>query len=271
MSTAFRQSALLALALCTSSGLRADILVPFEFQQRATTYNLQSLAGVPISSVSNSPAGSDGRMPTGMNESGTYNPSTTNQFKSLVSFGAIAARTNWLALSTNALLRGSNAFSASVAVAMQLPRAYSNGTVAMVLRRAQVGAPYLVRKVDFAFGNLVEVPANNENGASLTVVKETYWQAEPYSTNNHADAGYYYSPHAQKVFAIQAGAMKVTWCRLTPFTAATIPASYVNQLGDQSFLTNGASIYLLYTVSYIVSGSPSKPPSVKLNCSPHEV
>jgi hypothetical protein len=264
MSTAFRQSALLALALCTSSGLLAGplLLVPFEFQQRATTYNLQSLAGVPISSVSNSPAGSNGRMPPASdpNESGTYNPSTINQFKSLVSFGAIAARTNWLALSTNALLRGSNAFSASVAVAMQLPRAYSNGTVAMVLRRAQVGAPYLVRKVDFAFGNLVEVPANNENGASLTVVKETYWQAEPYSTNHHADAGYYYSPHAQKVFAIQAGAMKVTWCRLTPFTAATFPASYVNLLGDQSFLTNGASIYLLYTVSYIVSGSPSKPP-----------
>ena len=264
MSTAFRQSALLALALCTSSGLLAGplLLVPFEFQQRATTYNLQSLAGVPISSVSNSPAGSNGRMPPASdpNESGTYNPSTINQFKSLVSFGAIAARTNWLALSTNALLRGSNAFSASVAVAMQLPRAYSNGTVAMVLRRAQVGAPYLVRKVDFAFGNLVEVPANNENGASLTVVKETYWQAEPYSTNHHADAGYYYSPHAQKVFAIQAGAMKVTWCRLTPFTAATLPASYVNLLGDQSFLTNGASIYLLYTVSYIVSGSPSKPP-----------
>ena len=43
MSTAFRQSALLALALCTSSGLLAGplLLVPFEFQQRATTYNLQ--------------------------------------------------------------------------------------------------------------------------------------------------------------------------------------------------------------------------------------
>ena len=153
MSTAFRQSALLALALCTSSGLLAGplLLVPFEFQQRATTYNLQSLAGVPISSVSNSPAGSDGRMPPASdpNESGTYNPSTINQFKSLVSFGAIAARTNWIALSTNALLRGTNPFSASVAVA--------RATIAMATARrktAPEGTAFLRSPVGTALSRL---------------------------------------------------------------------------------------------------------------------
>ena len=53
---------LLALALGAYYSARADNLVPFEFRQRKTTYNLQSLRGVPISSVSNSPAGSDGRL-----------------------------------------------------------------------------------------------------------------------------------------------------------------------------------------------------------------
>ena len=251
---------LLVLAWGAYDSARADNLVPFEFRQRKTTYNLQSLRGVPISSVSNSPAGSDGRLPTGQNESGTYNSATLNQFKGYLGFGALAVRTNWLALSSDVLLQGGSPFSASVAKAMQLPCAYSNTAVAMVLRRAQVGAPYLARKVDYSFGSPVEVPATDETGAALGVVKETYWQAEPYSTNNHADAGYYYSPHAQKVFAIQAGPMSVTWRKLVPFTAATLPTNYVNALGARSFDTNGGSIYLLYTVSSIVSGSPSKPP-----------
>ena len=250
---------LLALAAGAAASALADNLVPFEFQQPGTTHNLQAVRGVPISSVSNSPAGSDGRMTT-VNESGGYNTPTVGQFQSFVGFGATAARTNWLTVSGSPLLEGANPFSAAVATAMQLPRAYSNGVVSMVLRRAQVGAPYLARRVDFAFGSIVEVPAANENGDALSVVKETYWQAEPYSTNSHADTGYYYSPHARKVFAIQAGPLTVTWRKLSPYTAATLPTNYVNQSGPQNFETNGGSIYLLHTKNYIVSGSAVKTP-----------
>ena len=254
------RSLIVALVLWTGASALADYVTPVEFRQQDTDYNLRSLRGMPVSTVSNSPAGSDGRMSDGLNESGTYNSPTINQFKGVVSFGALAVRTNWVALSSSPLLQGDNAFSASVAQAMQLPRAYSNTSVAMVLRRAQVGAPYLARRVDFSFGAPVDVPANNEYGAALTVVKQTYWQAEPYSITDHADTGYYYSPHAQKVFAIQPGPLKVTWRRLSPFTEATMPTNYVDALGGPSFETNGGSIYLLYTATYIVSGSASKPP-----------
>ncbi len=250
---------LLACMVLRSLNTEAE-LVPFEFRQQETFYNLQSMRGVPISSVSNSPAGSDGRMPTGMTESGSYNTPTINQFNGMVGFGAMAVRTNWQALSNSPLLLGANPFSASVATAMQLPRAYSNNTVLFVLRRAQVGNPYLARKVNFQFGSQVTVPANDETGAMLTTVGESYWQSEPYSTNNHLNSGYYYSPHARKVFAIQPGPITVTWRKLAPYTAANLPATYANQGGASSFETNGGSIYLLFTENYIVSGSASKPP-----------
>jgi subtilisin-like proprotein convertase family protein len=251
---------LLGLASLAGARARAAELVPFEYRQPGLTYNFQSLRGVPISAVSNSPAGSDGRMPTGQNASGSFDAATASQFRGFLGFGALAVRTNWLTVKNSPLLQGATAFSGSVAVAMQLPRAYSNTAVAMVLRRAQVGAPFLARKMDCSFGSVVEVPDTDENVADLAVVKETYWQPEPCSTNNHVGSGYYYSPHAQKVFAVQSGPMLVTWRKLAPYTVATVPTNYVNQLGDRSFETNGGSLYLLYTKSYIVSGSPVKPP-----------
>ncbi len=252
--------ALVAIALFSCLGYGAEYMVPCEFRQPRTLLNYQSAAGVPISATANTPAGSNGRQPTGLNESASYNPATSSQFASLTSFGAGVGRTNWVQASTNSLLKGTTSFSTSVAEAMQLPRAYSNKTAIVVLRRAQVGSPYLARKIDLTFGSVVEVPAVDENNTSLAVVKETYWQPEPFSTNDHLNSGYYFSPHAKKVFAIQAGPLKVTWRRLVPFSEDTLPTDYVNQLGDANFETNGANIYLLRTMSYIVSGSASKPP-----------
>ena len=231
-----------------------------EFKQQLTPYNLQSQRGVPISNTNGVPVGSDGRMPIGINESGTANLPTPRQFQSFLAFGAIAARTNGVAVSNASTLNGNTPFSQVVVEDMQLPRAYSNTTVAMVLRRAQVGAPYLSRRVNFSFGSLVEVPATDENSVSLGVIKETYWQREPFSLTGHTNSGYYYSPHARKVFAIQAGPLQVTWRKMVPYQAATVPTSYVNRFGTQSFETNGSSIYLLYTENYVVSGSAAKPP-----------
>ncbi|HOK77724.1 MAG TPA: hypothetical protein PLW35_08395, partial [Verrucomicrobiota bacterium] len=90
--------------------------------------------------------------------------------------------------------------------------------------------------------------------------KETYWLAEPYSTNKHENAGYYWSPNARKVFAVQSGPIFVTWKKAEPYTAATKPSDYENPGGPPSFETNGASIYLLYTMRYVVSSSPIKQP-----------
>ncbi|MEI6567450.1 MAG: hypothetical protein WCR20_12295, partial [Verrucomicrobiota bacterium] len=251
---------LLSAMLLGGVGLMASTLVPVEFRQSSIQYNLQSFRGVPISSVVNVPPGSDGRQPVGDNESGTQNQPAASQFKSMVNFGAVTAPTDWRVVSNSVVLKGSNVFSSAVAAAMQLPRATSNSVVVMALRKGQLGAPYLARKVDFAFGSIVPVPANDENGNVLGVVKETYWDPEPYTTNGHVDSGYYWSPHARKVFAIQAGQLSVTWRKMAPYTAATLPAPYVNQFGTSSYETNGSSIYLLSTVNYVVSGSAAKSP-----------
>ena len=240
----------------------AAISTPLQLLQLDTFYNLQSQRGMPISSIPNSPPGSDGRVPDGLNESGTYNLITSNQFQSVLTFAAAPSATNHLLLSSSPVLDGSYALSGQVAEAMQRPRGYSNTTVALVLSRAQVGALYISRQVDLLFGSPIEVPFTDEWGSSLSnVVKTSYWQDEPYSASSHTnDAGYYWSPNARKVFAIQAGPIQVTWLKRTPYTAATLPPGYVDAYGSRSFLTNGSSIYLLHTVNYVASGSSVKPP-----------
>lgn len=242
----------------------AAVQLPLEFRQEAIPYNLRSQRGVPISVTAGSPPGSDGRMPTGLNESGTYNPPTTNQFRGFLSLGGIPGlvQADWQAVSNSTVLKaGSTPFDGDVAEQMRLPMAYSNDMVAIILRRAQIAAPYLSRQVSFKFGAIVEVPETDERGCLLTnVVKETYWLPEPYSTNTHEGAGYYWSPNATKVFAIQPGPVPVTWRKAQTYTAANKPTDYENPGGSPSYETNGGNIYLLYTMRYVVSGAAVKTP-----------
>lgn len=237
--------------------------LPLEIHQQLTPFNLQSRAGVPISSVPGTPPGSDGRMPLA-NDSGSPNQPTVGQFKSFISFGGAPGlkRADWLVVSNSPILKaGTEPFSANLAAEMRLPVARSDSSVHMVLRRAQVGAPYLSRQISFSFGSVVQVPDTDERGRLQTnVVREAYWLAEPYSTNDHLNAAYYWSPHARQVFAIQAGPLMVTWRKAASYSSSTVPTTYVNPGGGPSFETNGGSIYLLYSVRYVVSGSAIKPP-----------
>ncbi len=255
--------AMAGLALLAASRAEAAYVLPLDLAQTNGMWNSQSVRGMPLSSVASNPAGSDGRAPVALsvNESGTQSLTTSNQFQGHLSFGGLAARADWMAVSNAVSLNGSNAFSAAVAVDMQLPRAYSGSTIVMVLRRAQVGAPFMVRKIDFAFGAEIPVPEKDESGLSLTnILKESYWFAEPYSTNAHASTGYYWSPHARKVYVIQAGNIQITWRKQIPYQIGSAPTNYVNLLGKQNLVTNGSSVYLLYTVNYIGSGSACKTP-----------
>ncbi|MBM3880723.1 MAG: hypothetical protein FJ387_13575 [Verrucomicrobia bacterium] len=242
----------------------AAIQVPLEFRQEKVTYNLQSQRGVPISSTVGTPRGSDGRVPTGINESGSYNLPTPNQFQGLISFGGIPGlvKADWLAVSNSPALRaGVTPFDGVVAEQMRLPIGRSNGAVALVVRRAQIGTPYLSRQVSFAFGALVGVPNTDEYGRLLTnIVKETYWLPEPYSTNQHTDTGYYWSPHAGRVFAVQAGPVFVTWRKAQTYTEGTKPSTYENPGGPPNFETNVGTVYLLYTMRYVVSGGAVQSP-----------
>jgi subtilisin-like proprotein convertase family protein len=256
-----RQLGLFTGWLLAAAGLLRAADLPLELRQNNTPNNLRSQRGVPISATVGNPAGSDGRMPVGLNDSGSYTTPTVNQFAGHMPFSGGTAPTNAALVKASARLRGTNVFSAQVAAEMQLPRVSMNGGGLLVQRRVLVGAPFVGRQSSLSFGSIVAVPNTDERGTLLSgVLASGYWLPEPYGIENGLLSGYYWSPHARKVFAIQPGPLRITWRKAAAYTASTVPASYVNPGGPVSFETNGTSIYLLYTDSQIVSGSSVKHP-----------
>jgi len=244
-----------------------QVALPIQYRRTEageTWINYQSRAGVPISTTQGVPPGSDGRQPTGNESTGVPTPPTGGQFRSLMSFGAVPGLSNarWLSVSNSTTLQnGVTPFSGAVAAEMDRPRGLDGNQVVLVLRRAEIGAPFLSREVSFNFGSVVSPPVKDERGVILTPSETSnYWLAEPQTTNNHANSGYYWSRHARLLYAIQPGPIFITWRKATPYTAATKPVGYVNPNGPASYVTNGANIFLLYTEQYVVSGSPAKPP-----------
>jgi len=265
--------------------LGGAIALPLEIRQDPTPYNFQSFRGVPISTNAAAPrtnivygtggkptstnlveSASDGRMAPVNSSTGSINVPTTNQFQAMLWFGAIPGlaagdATNSTLFSN--LRAGTNPFSATVAQEMRLPVGTTNGQVALVLRRAQIGAPFFSQRISFDFGQEITPPLTMEDGATLLPTNSAYWLPQPYTTNkdNGVSLGYYWSPNAQKVYAIQAGPIAITWQKASP---NSLLANYTNAnglaLGIPNFLTNGASIYPLFTLSYLVSSSPVKQP-----------
>jgi hypothetical protein len=226
---------------------REILTPPLEIKQNQTPYNLQSFRGVP---VPNGIAGSDGRLVLYPNNVGaSANPASSGQFSSLVSFGALA-----IPNSTGSLNPTRNY--AQNAANIGLP---SGGGI--VLQRALVGAPFLNRPVSFLFGGIIPLPDENEDGIKLdaSVPAELYWRREPHldadSGDDHVSKGYYFSPHAQTIFAIQAGPISITWRRLTPELETPSDAS-----DGSKWVLDGGNYYRLYEKRYIVSGSAIKTP-----------
>jgi hypothetical protein len=249
-------------------GQAGPAITAVQLTQRATTINLQSQRGVPISTTVNPTIGSDGQEPT-VDSSNLGNTPTTNQFASLITFGAVTATTNNALLTTNnPYLQGTNAFSLAVANNMQLPVGISGNTV-LVLRRAWVGAPYVAQTINFYFGSVITPPASDYQGIVLTNASpSSYWLAQPYPAGNYngtnyATSSFYYSPNAGEVFATRAGPISITWITAARYSIGNLPP-YTNRLattGFPSYITNtDNSISLLYTVNYLVSPSPVKPP-----------
>jgi hypothetical protein len=133
-----------------------------------------------------------------------------------------------------------------------------SGTVVAFVRRMQMGSSIFVRRSSLSFGSVIPVPEVGESGGKLAEgTSGDYWLTEPYSVTQHQGGGYYWSPHARQVYAVQTGPVLVTWIKSQPYTLTTVP-NYVNTAGTTSFMTNGANVFLLYTQRYIVSGSPAK-------------
>lgn len=262
------RAAFLTLGLVAGAmGARAQLVLPLEFRHvltNDTKLNFQSQAGVPISTTVGSPPGSNGQQPTANESFGSFATPTAKQFQNLLSLGAVPGlkQADWIAVSNSPTLQaGVTPLNASVADQMRLPRGESTLPGGMIiLRRAAVGMPYLSRQVSFAFGQVIPPPSVNEKGELLPGPNAgSYWLPEPHASTGHTNAGYYWSPHARLIYAIQPGPMQITWAKAEPFNTGNLPA-YSNPGGGASFRTNGANIFLLYTENYLVSGSASKAP-----------
>jgi hypothetical protein len=213
--------------------------------------NWQSRAGVPLSSTTNVPPGSDGRAPTPQQQftNGlTTAPATTNQFQSFIGFASIPVQST-----TN--LNSSTNFAANV-LALNWPRLTdAGGNIILIQRSAQVGAPYLGQQVSFLFGAVIPPPLTDESGVTLPLGSSlNYWLPAPYTTNSFTNAPFYWSPNAEAVFAVQAGGVDITWIKASPLVTNQPPADATN------YALISGDYYRLYTVHYLVSGSAVKPP-----------
>ncbi len=244
------------------AGAAAQTL-PLELRQDATRYNLASTNGMPISSTRGTPPGSDGRGPTVAQQQSaglTTVPATSNQFQSFVTFGALGVTP----AARRASLKPELSYVANAEI-LDVPRGKVDGAIVAVMPRIRVGAPYVSRSVSFLFGAVIPVPDADEFGVLLSTVNTAvtpnrpiqapgeYWLPEPYSTTGHTNSGYYWSPHARAVFAVNPGPLRVVWRR----SAASTNASATPGAGVATVL--GIS-YLVLTNQYLVSGSPVQPP-----------
>ena len=209
-----------------------------DFQRGA---NLQSQRGTPLSGTVGTPTGSDGRIPLGQ-------PTPTpGQFQGIVSYGAVTVAANPAAL-------GTGSFAANAEV-IDFPRSKDGATVKLILR-AQVGAYFTAQESSLLFGAVIPTPDTDLDGNALTGAALTnYWAAEPFSTNNHAGAAYYYSPHAKQVFAIQAGDVSLTWRR-----SAALAGQPVDFAGNENvkYAFLGGLYYQLLPTAQVASDGAFK-------------
>jgi len=245
-----------------------------EFVQSATPVNELSLGGQPFMTTTNV-SGSNGK---GSLVNSSYSPGSPGytmsligenkfQYSYMTSFGGGSTLygTNLVNLTNVAnarLLAGTNAFSAAVAQAMQLPVGQVGGSVVMILQQAQLGAAWQAAPPLYKFGSVISPPLTDVSGALLTN-GTAYWGSIPWTTNSFATAPFYYSPNAGVVFATQPGQIQITWIANTPYVPGAAPGyttNYVNPGGAYpSFYTNGGLVYPLYTATYVVAGTPVKP------------
>ena len=219
--------------------------------------NWFSAAGLPLSSVTNAAAGSNGRAPTPASQLafgfGTNtpvfptNPPTAGQFKSFIGFG-VALGTNWSQLKSNA------SFSQNVLNLNWPVSTDAGGSVKAILRAAQFGVPYVNQQTTFPFGSVLPPPLVTETGRALTNgLNFTYWQSAPLDWQTNLT--YYFSTNANVVFATLAGQVTVVWQKAVPTNSAPSIGSLPPNFGYRS---NSSSFYLLYTNSYYVSSFPVK-------------
>lgn len=126
----------------------------------------------------------------------------------------------------------------------------------------QVGTPYVIQTPSLLMGSIIPAPNTDYTGKTLLVDLEgspspgNYWLSEPFSTNNHANDRFYWSPNKRAVFATQPGQISITWKRSFPLPTTPLDGSDASKY----YRSQAGQYYPLLTVSYLISSSPIKSP-----------
>src|SRR5262245_33987563 len=209
-----------ALALLEASGQQLPLANNFA----KAHYNYQTTNGVPISNIRGNPPGSDGRAPGPV--PGPLG--TLGQFQGLVTFGGTV---------TNRTVATNQA-----------------GAILVFAHRTRLGVPYLGNSFAYLFGAVIPQPITDEygvplafpNGSRPITTPTEYWIAEPYTTNQHAGEAYYWSPHAEKVYAANPGFVSVRWRKALPSTPVGSPPGVSTVIID-------SRTYTLFTKQEVIS------------------
>jgi hypothetical protein len=139
--------------------------------------------------------------------------------------------------------------------AIDWPRGKNGGGAVTHVLWAIAGAPYSAPTPDLSYGQPFGPPNFDEDLSLLSGSSDDYWRREPHSIDDHSNADYYWSPHAQTPFATKRGSLLTTWRKLTP-EASTPPDA-----GDTSkwFQDTDNKYYRLFQRQYFVQSKPVKP------------
>ena len=142
--------------------------------------------------------------------------------------------------------------------------------VKVVLRRASFGNSFAGGVPRYFLGDVIEPPLVQADG--LTPAPANYWRAEPVrvgevinhplglpatetplpdnpALDNYKEVSFYYSPHAERVFATQPGRVTVKWVSRLPDPGTN---RYVYR--DEAFSVSGSTSYKTHTLFWTERG-----------------
>ncbi len=142
--------------------------------------------------------------------------------------------------------------------------------VRVVLRRATFGNSFAGGVPRYLLGDVIEPPVVQANG--ITPAPANYWRTEPVrlgetishpsglpatetplpdnpAIDNYKEVSFYYSPHAEKVFATQPGRVTVKWVSRLPDPNTN---RYVYR--DEAFSVSGSTSYKTHTIYWTERG-----------------
>ena len=219
---------------------------PLALNQDLVNYNPHPAGGLPLSNEAGNPVGSDGRGPAA---DATLGVPADSQWRGVVTFGHVLKRVK------SSIESDTYPYDDNPAVfPNDTYRNESPTTPKFVLQRATVGAPYIARSVSFLIGSVIPPPDTDENDVALDGVEpEDYWFLKPDEADSAANK-YYWSPHANSVFAVEPGNTTVVWVKREP----GMPADATEAADTTKWLQSGSSYFRKYSQTYLVSGSAIK-------------